>query len=591
MSERHEALVAEFLLAREQDPALTPQAFAARAAPADAALSAALQHALATRDLLSTLRDERDAFGACRVRRRLGRGASATVYEVERDGRRFALKAFETLPLTGTGGERLQREIAALRRLRHPGIVAIEDWFDVDGIPCLLLELVDGPSLHERLGVRWPPDAAIALVQQLAEAVAAAHAAGIWHRDLKPHNVALRPDGTPVLLDFGLGALPDASSLTQSGAVLGTPRYMAPEQARGEGGDARSDVHALGVILYELLAGQPARADGTRDEVLAEVAQGHPLRLDDLRLPPPLARVIATATSKQPDWRYADAGALAADLQRIQRGERVHGAGPRAWRRAWHALDKRPLAIAAGSLAVALPLLLLAGRSSAGADPLADARALRAARQFPQALAAYRALLGTRPEDASLWSEYSHACYEAAAPEPGLAAIDEAIRLAGPRPALRNTRAALLDLAARPAEAQQLLRALIAEHPTRADFQFNLAHSLDRSGQVPAAAEAYRATLAADPAHQRARISLAWLHATAKGDAAHLRDPAAAIQLACEVLAADQGRDPALLNTVVLIAQETGKPPAIPAALERAAAACSDPARAATLRRFAQSLR
>jgi tetratricopeptide (TPR) repeat protein len=291
------------------------------------------------------------------------------------------------------------------------------------------------------------------------------------------------------------------------------------------------------------------------------------------------------------EWRYADAGELAADLARCARGDEPRGAGPPAWQRALVHLRARPLPLAAAVVIVALAGLLVLGGKAAGADPLAAARALRSAKQFPQALAGYRGLLATRPEDAALWAEYARACHAAAEVGAGIEAVDRAIALAGAIPPLRNTKAALLDLGGRRAEAQELLRTLVAEHPDRSDYRFNLAHSLDSAGRVAEAAAGYREVLARDPGHQRARISLAWLHATAAGEAAALRDPELAVQLACEVLQADEGRDEALVSTIVLIAQKTGRPDAIADALAHAADASEDPARAGLLRRLAHSLR
>src|SRR5205823_14542034 len=142
--------------------------------------------------------------------------------------------------------------------LQHPNIVQIHDTGHADGLPYFSLEFCPGGSLDRQLdGTPWEPRKAAGLVETLAGAMHAAHAAGIVHRDLKPANVLLAADGTPKVADFDLAKRLAIAGQTQSGAILGTPSYMAPEQAGGKTVGPAADVYALGAILYELLTGRP----------------------------------------------------------------------------------------------------------------------------------------------------------------------------------------------------------------------------------------------------------------------------------------------------------------------------------------------
>ncbi|HEU5315348.1 MAG TPA: serine/threonine-protein kinase, partial [Chloroflexota bacterium] len=178
------------------------------------------------------------------------------------DGRAVLLKLPAPALLADPAArERFRREVAALRALDHPGIERLID-SDGDGRRAYLaLERTPGETLREVLRRRGAlrADEAVGIVRRLAAALAYAHAHGVVHRDLKPENVVVGEDGRPVIVDFGAALVEGARRLTFSGLTgeLGTPAYMAPEQARGERGGARSDVYALGVTLYELLTGHP----------------------------------------------------------------------------------------------------------------------------------------------------------------------------------------------------------------------------------------------------------------------------------------------------------------------------------------------
>jgi len=203
--------------------------------------------------------------GRYEVERPLGHGAMAVV-DLARDrelGRPVALKRLaENLARDDEIRPRFLREARLAARLSHPNVVRVYDVGESDGRPFIAMEHVDGESLAELLARRGrlPAGEAAALGVQAARALAAAHDAGLVHRDVKPHNLLLGRDGTLKLGDFGIAFGLEGTKLTVAGTVLGTAAYLAPEQARGERVTSAADVYALGVVLVELLTGQPGRA-------------------------------------------------------------------------------------------------------------------------------------------------------------------------------------------------------------------------------------------------------------------------------------------------------------------------------------------
>jgi eukaryotic-like serine/threonine-protein kinase len=319
----------------------------------------------------------------------LGRGGMGVVYrawDVELK-RPVALKMIR--PDTAGDAEvrgRFRGEAEAAARLSHPAIVQIYAVGEADGLPFLALEFVGGGTLAAQLdGAPRPPREAAALLLTLAEAMHFAHTQGVVHRDLKPANVLLaagggpraaaeppsgptRPVGprppltdfTPKVSDFGLAKLLDADDgWTRTGVVLGTPSYVAPEQADGRARDAGppTDVHALGVLLYEVLTGRPPFRGSTVAETLDLVRRAEPVPPRGLlpALPRDLDTVCLKCLEKEPRRRYADAGGLAADLRRFLNGEptRARPVGPLGRLTRW--CRRNPaLAAVTGSLAAAL---------------------------------------------------------------------------------------------------------------------------------------------------------------------------------------------------------------------------------------------
>jgi eukaryotic-like serine/threonine-protein kinase len=241
----------------------------------------------------------------------LGRGGMGVVYRARqvKAGRLVALKMI--LAGAHAGREelaRFQSEAQAIARLQHPHIVQVHEVGEHDGLPFFSLELCPGGSLEKKLsGTPLPPQEAARLVELLARAMQAAHQKGIIHRDLKPANVLLAEDGTPKITDFGLAKKIDEAGQTASGAVMGTPSYMAPEQAGGRSKDIgpAADVWALGAILYECLTGRPPFRAATLMDTLFQVMSEEPVppRLLNAKVPRDLETVCLKCLQKEPKKR------------------------------------------------------------------------------------------------------------------------------------------------------------------------------------------------------------------------------------------------------------------------------------------------
>jgi eukaryotic-like serine/threonine-protein kinase len=262
------------------------------------------------------------------LKREIARGGAGAVFEAEHiyTKRSVALKLL--LPEQRSAAEpraRLLREALALSAARHPGVVAALDAGETDdGTPYLVLELLEGRSLEGILAVRRRIGAAeVAWVgAAICEALTNAHRQGIIHRDIKPSNVFVARDeqGREVvkLFDFGVARVPSESKkLTQDGALLGTPEYMAPEQLLAREVDGRTDLYAVGVTLYECLAGV-VPFEGNFGEVLLSVSTKTPppLREKVPDVPPDLAAAIEQALAREPDARFADAATFAQALRK-----------------------------------------------------------------------------------------------------------------------------------------------------------------------------------------------------------------------------------------------------------------------------------
>jgi serine/threonine-protein kinase len=220
--------------------------------------------------------------------------------------------------------DRFRRELEITKRLDHPGIQHSYDDGEERSRPYIVLEYVEGETLRERLArtKRLAIPQAVDFADQLASAMASAHAQGIVHRDLKPENILVTPANRLVVTDFGIALLSGARRLTWRWltSTLGTPDYMAPEQVEGKRGDARTDVYAMGIILFEMLAGHvPWEGDNPLAVMSQHVSAPLPsLREIDRAIPEPLEAIVRKSLRKDPDDRYPDAGALEHDLRSWQ---------------------------------------------------------------------------------------------------------------------------------------------------------------------------------------------------------------------------------------------------------------------------------
>jgi WD40 repeat protein/serine/threonine protein kinase len=296
----------------------------------------------------------------------IGKGGMGVVYRA-RDlvlDREVALKMMLPKFVDGPDSvQRFYREARAAARLRHPNIVPIHGMGLHQGRHCFTMPLMLGGSLGVQKG-RFHQDirAAVVLMEKVARAVQAAHEQGIIHRDLKPANILLDEKDEPLVADFGLAKVSGGEAdTTQPGQRLGTPAYMAPEQAAGHSWKVTpaSDIWALGVILYELLTGQPPFGGGNAEQVVERVMTAEPPRAGKVRpgLPRALEAVVRHCLEKAPADRYATAAALADDLARWQRGAPPRGPRGTRTRQVWRVVRQRPWV----ALILAFLLVLAAG--------------------------------------------------------------------------------------------------------------------------------------------------------------------------------------------------------------------------------------
>jgi eukaryotic-like serine/threonine-protein kinase len=260
--------------------------------------------------------------GRYRLGRLLGRGGMAEVYEATDDvlQRPVAVKVLGGwLGDDGTFVERFRREALAAARLSHPELVAVYDTGSEDGLHYIVMELVPGETLADALARdgRLEPGRATAIARAVARALAVAHAAGIVHRDVKPANVMLAPDGRARLMDLGIARSLDGEDLTRTTSILGSPNYLSPEQARGERVDARSDLYSLGCVLYEMLAGRPPFDAESPVAVAYKHVHEDPSPPSAFApVPAGLDAVTLRAMAKDPAERFQTAEELDAALER-----------------------------------------------------------------------------------------------------------------------------------------------------------------------------------------------------------------------------------------------------------------------------------
>jgi eukaryotic-like serine/threonine-protein kinase len=272
-------------------------------------------------------------FGRYEIRSQLGVGGMGEVYLAE-DTRLHRAVALKFLPAeVASDNKRMQRfnqEAHAISALNHPNIITIYEIEQDAPLPFITTEYIEGVTLRDRMaGGRMRLDEALEVAIQTASALAAAHAKEIVHRDIKPENIMLREDGYVKILDFGLAKLmeqeatsPEAVTQvhTDIGAVIGTARYMSPEQARGLEIDERTDIFSLGIVLYEMVAGKSPFTGATNMVVVASILKDEPPPLESFIVDAPakLQKVVSRALRKNRDERYQTARELLDDLKALK---------------------------------------------------------------------------------------------------------------------------------------------------------------------------------------------------------------------------------------------------------------------------------
>jgi WD40 repeat protein len=300
--------------------------------------------------------------------RERGRGGMGVVYQARQVALNRTVAVKMILAGAHAGEANLTRfltEAEAVAQLQHPHIVQIFEIGRHDDLPYFTLEFVPGGSLADKVRDHpLPAREAAQMVEQLAKGVAYAHQRGIIHRDLKPENVLLAENGTPKITDFGLakrvavepGAAAPGSGLTATGAVLGTPSYMAPEQAGGKPGDIgpAADIYALGAILYRLITGRPPFQAATPLDTILQVVSTDPVPPRQLAptCPKDLETICLKCLQKESKKRYVGAGELAADLRHFLNGEPIVARPVGRLERTWKWVKRRPWVSALGALAV-----------------------------------------------------------------------------------------------------------------------------------------------------------------------------------------------------------------------------------------------
>jgi tetratricopeptide (TPR) repeat protein len=463
-----------------------------------------------------------EALPLFEIVREIGKGSMGIVYEARRrsDGQRLALKVLPpSLTLSERTIARFLREGRLMARVEHPDIVRFlgQGSGTAGGVRLFwfAMELIDGSSLQERFCIGpLPVRTACAIAARTGRALQFAHERGVVHRDMKPSNILLRAesDGSssespPVAIsDFGLARETGTGSMTESGALVGTPMYMAPELVLNGSAQAGTlaDVYGLGATLYTLLSGQPPFDGPTAQSVLRDVLDREPPRLRRLRadLPQPVEAIVRKAMSKEPRNRYGSALELSLDLERYLRGERVLARAPGPVATTLRAIRRRPLLAATALLAVLFGLgtlyllherhhgLIEQGIAEAE-NWLAQASSSRDERDRPLSeskrrellLAALSAATDVLARDAAVPMAHvvrAKAHYRLRQLEEALLDIDAAERLSGgPQPELLHFRIDVLRQRADPASTRRLqedlttllqldrgsrTRAMVAEH-------------------------------------------------------------------------------------------------------------------------------
>ncbi len=277
--------------------------------------------------------EELKSLGRYQIQGVLGKGAMGLVYDGRDPGlnRRVAIKTILVKQLDEEMArmytKRFEREVRAVARLNHRNIVQVYDFGTEGDVAYIVMEYIQGKELKDYFDAnqRFDIKTTFRLMTELLDALDFAHEAGIIHRDIKPANLMIDAEGHAKLTDFGVARVVDPDGApgeaTQTGAVVGTPAYMSPEQVQGEPIDRRTDIFSAGIIFYQFLTGQKP-FEGTQWALAKKIIQDDPVRPSKLvQVPPEIDRVVARALAKKPDARYQSARSFADSLQRILEGK------------------------------------------------------------------------------------------------------------------------------------------------------------------------------------------------------------------------------------------------------------------------------
>jgi serine/threonine-protein kinase len=274
----------------------------------------------ATTGVVEVARVKKALASRYRVERVLGEGGMATVYLAVdlKHTRKVALKVMRPELAATLGSERFLREVEIAGRLNHPHILPMHDSGEAEGLLYYVMPFIDGESLRDRIKRegQLPVEEALKLAREISEALAYAHAQGVIHRDMKPANVLLSA-GHALVADFGIARAVGGDAITHTGLAIGTPQYMSPEQAMGSPVDGRTDVYAVGAVLYEMLAGDPPFGGPNSQAILTRSLTEPPRALTASRpaISPAINTLVQRALAKDPEQRFPDAKAFAVALQ------------------------------------------------------------------------------------------------------------------------------------------------------------------------------------------------------------------------------------------------------------------------------------
>lgn len=319
-------------------------------------------------------------IGKYRIIEEIGRGGMAVVYKgYDADLQR--LVAIKVLPEVYAHDpqfiQRFQHEAIMAARLHHPNIVTIHDVGQQENLYYIVMQYLPGATLDQVVAHNGPLplETAVAIALQVAAALEDAHHHGIIHRDVKPSNIMISPEGHVTLMDFGLVRAGEASGITRAGTILGTPEYMSPEQAQGQTIDLRTDIYSLGIVLYKMLSGNSPFARSTPyATLLAHINETLVFNGPLARLPREFKRVLHKALAKSPGDRYQSAGVFAADLAKatgVQPGQPVSVRLPATPLHAQAAQEKSPPSALPTRLIAAEPAASLAGAAQGMSEPAA----------------------------------------------------------------------------------------------------------------------------------------------------------------------------------------------------------------------------